>query len=104
MYKVLAVVILAMVGILALSYGNKETHTSKVLDKERIYSKENSYYLIYTEDGSFKLEDELFYGNFRSSDWYGKIQEGETYTFTTIGFRIGVFSSYPNIVNIEGIE
>lgn len=98
----------AIIGIISVNiavYANKETFTTTVTDKERIVTKNgdnlDSYYLIYTENGTYKLEDELLYGNFRSSDWYGKIKVDSTYEFTTIGFRIGFLSEYPNIVEFK---
>jgi hypothetical protein len=84
---------------------NKQTFIAKVTDKERITDQSgktvNSYYLIFTDKGTFKLEDDLFYGNFNSSDWYGQIQKDSTYTFHTIGYRSGFLSMYPNIVKFE---
>jgi hypothetical protein len=47
------------------------------------------------------LEDDIFYGNFNSSDWYGQIHRDSTYAFEVVGYRIGVLSSYPNIVNFK---
>lgn len=83
-------------------YGNKQTIKTKVISKERITTQNgdqiDSYYLIFTEAGPLKLEDELLYGNFNSSDWYGQIRKDSTYTFHTIGYRIGFMSSYPNII------
>lgn len=100
-----ASLILAIFGFSIARFTNKETFTAKVTDKERIVTGSadaiDSYYLIYTEDGTYKLEDELLYGNFRSSDWYGKIKVDSTYEFTTIGFRIGFMSEYPNIVDFK---
>lgn len=98
-------VFLGIVGFQVASLTHKETFTTTVTDKERIVKsngkKTDSYYLIYTENGTYKLEDELFYGNFRSSDWYGKIKIDSTYEFTTIGFRIGLLSQYPNIIEFK---
>jgi hypothetical protein len=87
-------------------YGNKQTIRTKVLEKERITvgtgnGNVESYYLIFTEAGPLKLEDEIFYGNFNSSDWYGQIHADSTYTFHTVGYRIGFLSEYPNIVNFQ---
>jgi uncharacterized membrane protein len=86
-------------------YGNKQTVTVKVTDKERIVQMSdgtsNSYYLIYTNEGTYKLDDNLIYGNFRSSDWYGKIKRDSTYTFDLIGYRIGFSSTYQEIVKFK---
>ena len=88
------------------SYANRNIVTTKVTDKERITMSSgnnsvSSIYLIYTDAGVFSLEDDLFYLNFNSSDWYGQIKRDSTYTFTTTGYRIGFLSKYPNIVKIQ---
>jgi hypothetical protein len=105
---IIGLVVLVFLGMIAFNFARfskKETFTTTVTDKERIVTKDgenlDSYYLIYTENGTYKLEDELLYGNFRSSDWYGKIKVDSTYEFTTIGFRIGFMSEYPNIVEFK---
>lgn len=96
---------IGIVGIEFARFAHKETVKTTVTGKERIVKGNldniESYYLIYTEDGTLKLEDELLYGNFKSSDWYGKIKVDSTYEFTTIGWRIGFFSAYPNIVKFK---
>ena len=101
-----AFIILGTLVFQCNGYGNKQTVTVKITGKERITESDgnkgiHSYYLIYSDSGTYKLEDELFYGNFNSSDWYGKIQEGNTYKFDLIGYRIGWLSSYQNIVKME---
>jgi len=104
---VLAIVmIVSAVGMKIFGYGNKQTIRTKVVGKERITNSDGngniqSYYLIYTEAGTLKLEDELLYGNFNSSDWYGQIRQDSTYSFETIGYRIGYLSEYPNIVKFN---
>jgi hypothetical protein len=102
---VVLVAILGGIGYTLSGYGNKETITVKVTDKERIVTisegTSSSYYLIYSDQGTYKLDDNLFYGNFRSSDWYGKIKKDSTYTFDLIGYRIGFISSYPEIVSYK---
>ena len=104
---VLAVImIIASIGMGIGGYGNKQTIRTKVVGKERITNSNSngqveSFYLIYTEAGTLKLEDELLYGNFNSSDWYGQIRQDSTYTFETVGYRIGYLSEYPNIVKFS---
>lgn len=102
------IVVMIVVGIFfSISrYNNKQTVKTKVTDKERITTSSGdgnveSYYLIFTEAGTFKLEDDLIYGNFNSSDWYGRIRRDSTYTFNLIGYRIGYMSEYPNIVGFR---
>jgi hypothetical protein len=90
-------------------YNNREIVTTKVVGKERItdFNSNNgtiSYYLVFTEAGTFKLEDDIVYGNFRSSDWYGDIKSDKVYEFEVIGWRIGYISEYPNIVNYKQLN
>jgi peptidoglycan hydrolase-like amidase len=100
-----ALVVIGAITFKILAYTNVETFTAKVAGKERITEKSGddfiSFYLVYTDKGTFKLEDDLFRGNFRSSDTYGKLRQDSTYTFTTAGYRIGIMSSYPNIIEVK---
>jgi hypothetical protein len=99
------VMIIGSIFLAVSGHQNRQKIKTKVTDKERITQqsgdKLNSFYLIYTEAGTFKLEDDIFYGNFNSSDWYGQIHRDSTYAFEVVGYRIGVLSSYPNIVNFK---
>jgi hypothetical protein len=106
MFIIVGALIIGGIAFSISGYSNKQTIKSKVTGKERITTsdgngKVDSYYLIFTEAGTLKLEDELFYGNFNSSDWYGQIRQDSTYTFHTVGYRNGFLSMYPNIVKFE---
>lgn len=105
---IIILVVVFIIGIIAFdisSYNNVKTITAKVEGKERITEssgdKIESFYLVYTDKGTFKLEDDLFRGNFYSSDVYGKLRQDSTYTFKTSGYRIGFVSSYPNIIEVK---
>ena len=83
---------------------NEQTYTVTVQDKERISDQDK--YLIYTldEDGNshvFEVTDSLFKWRWDSADTYNLIQVGNTYEFTTGGYRIPFLSMYPNIYTIE---
>lgn len=85
--------------------GTTETLTITVKDKERItYSVDKSTkskYLIFTESETFENTDAWFSGKFSSSDLYGKLNKGESYTVKVYGFRVPFLSWYRNIVRIE---
>lgn len=57
-------------------------------------------YLIYTSGGTFKDTDSMLAGKFSSSDLYGQLQTGHTYTLEVRGYRIPLMSEYPNILRI----
>lgn len=100
-----ALMIIGLIAFQISAYNNVETVTAKVEGKERVTQQVGetlqSFYLVYTDKGTFKLEDDLFRGIFRSSDTYGKLRQDNTYTFKTAGYRIGFMSSYPNIIEVK---
>lgn len=77
----------------------KETHVCKVTNKESVSKDKTHEYRVYTDKcGVFTVKDEAWLGKFNSADTYGKIQSGSSYTFQTVGWRNGFFSTFPNIV------
>jgi hypothetical protein len=98
-------IIIGVTVIGITGYANVNMVTVKVEGKERITTQNGkhleSYYLVYTDKGTLKLEDDLFRGNFYSSDIYGKLKQDSTYTFKTSGYRIGFMSEYPNIIEVK---
>ena len=86
--------------------------TCKVVDKDRsTESSKNgskSVFRIYTEgegcDGTYGLADNIFAGNFNSSDMYGRIKVGATYRLTTVGVRNGLFSSFKEITQLSEVS
>jgi hypothetical protein len=93
-----ALFILDFVGT---SYYGEHTVTGKVLDKEKVVKNQDSYYLIYTDNETFTIQDSLIKGQWRSSDIYGHIEKGQTYKLSVFGWRSGFFSMYRNIVKAE---
>ena len=104
-----AVFILAILFGLSVDYMNEQHITAKVLKTEHISEfsgsednlKVDNYYLVFTDKGTFKITDQLFFGKFDSSDLYGKLELGKTYTFEVYGFRIPILSMYQNIKKYE---
>lgn len=92
-----------------IEYGNKQTYTVTVKKTEQVTKATGSgedlsirsYYLVFTDKGVFRIEDQLFYDKFNSSDLYGELEAGGTYHITTTGFRSGFLSMYPNIVRVS---
>lgn len=81
---------------------NRYTITAVVTDKAVKNYNDNGRYLIYTKDSDgtilvMEIEDNIFVGQFNSSDIYAEIETGKTYTFDVSGSRVPFFSWYPNI-------
>ncbi|MFP4313413.1 MAG: DUF1523 family protein [Alphaproteobacteria bacterium] len=90
----------------AYNYGTERQVCFTVSDKERIVETDtdgntSSKYLVFTDVGTFENTDTLLRMKFRSSDLQGSLQEGESYNATVYGWRIGLMSNYPNIVDAK---
>lgn len=97
---ILGAFILALIVVgNALPYTNTQTLTCTVESKDRTRDKDgNSDMRVYTEDcGVLRVKDMFFAGEWNSADTYSKIKEGQTYTITTSGYRVGFLSSFPII-------
>ena len=109
--KIGAAVVIVL--FLALGFGgcmlyksSEKMVTFTVEDKERVTECDgngscSSYYLVFTNNGVYKNEDDMAYGKFRSSDLQGRLKEGQTFHCKVAGWRVGLFSMYPNIINCE---
>lgn len=79
-------------------WGSETTVTCTVDDKDRSSSQSGSVYRVYTDCGVFQVEDATARGQFASADLYADIENGATYEFTTIGWRVPFLSMFPNII------
>lgn len=66
--------------------------------------KVKSTYLIFTDHGVFRNDDAGWFVKFDSSDFYGNLDTGKTYTLKVYGWRIPFLSMYPNIVRMEEVK
>lgn len=108
--KNLSIALIALILLVAVAYpvtyySQWSTQEATVTGKERITKvvegNDQSYYLVYTDKGTFKIGDSIILFRFDSSDLYGSIKADSTYTFRTVGFRSGFLSEYPNVVTIN---
>jgi hypothetical protein len=104
-----ALVVLALIVIVAVSmvqFNTQETVSVTVTDKERVTTadhdgKVDSKYLIFTETETFENTDSIFAAKFNSSDFYGKMQKGDSCTFVVTGWRVPMMSMYRNIIKMD---
>lgn len=84
------------------SFYNQQEVTCKVTSKESVTKNNgNHQYRVYTSCGTYTIKDDLYIMRFDSADVYGSIQPNTTYTFNVGGFRIGLFSIFPNILQFR---
>lgn len=102
----LIIALIIFIPILPIFHTTTYTNVT-VVDKS--YSGESDGYLVWVEDENgvqyeLQNEDILLKGKFNSSTIQGKLKEGERYNIKTVGWRIPLFSSYPNIVEYEKVS
>jgi hypothetical protein len=59
--------------------------------------------LVYTSGGTFKNSDSLLAGKFNSSDVTGSLCPGGVYKLKVRGYRNGLLSMWPNILQVEAV-
>ena len=106
------VIVLAVALPMCSNYFNEKTVTTTVVSKENVCKSSGSgddarikcEYLIFTNAGTFKIEDALFgVTRFNSSDIYGRVREGHVYKIVYYGWRQPMFDMYPNIKSITEV-
>lgn len=87
----------------SILHGNQTQVTVTVCDKESVRSGDSHEYRVYTSGGAYKVADykALQDQRFDSADLYGRLQAGSSYTITTTGWRIPLFSMFQNIIKVE---
>ena len=102
-------IIISIVASLSILIGreidlsaNRYTITATVTDKAVKNYDDNGRYLIYTKDSDgtilvMEIEDNIFVGQFNSSEIYAEIETVKTYTFDVGGSRVPIYSRYPDI-------
>ena len=114
-YNTIVLIFMLLIVLFSIIYSvfasfNDHTYIATVTDKQRIVETHNhtitSYYLIFCKDDAgnyyeFKNEDSVLRMKYNSSSVYNQLEIGKKYKFTVVGFRIGLFSSYENIIKYE---
>ena len=83
----------------------KADHTCQVINKDRSTDSDgNSVYRVYTKNcGVLEVQDEWLVGQFNSADTFNSIQPGGTYDVSTLGWRNGFLSQFPNIIRAKQV-
>ena len=97
----IVLVVLSIIGYNIAWFSSSEEIEIKVNKTERINDKEDSKYLVYTDEETFENTDVTFLGKWDSSDIQGKLHSDSTYTVVVYGWRVPFFSMYRNITEIK---
>jgi len=90
-------------GMVAYTNSGKDiTCTVTNLDRVARSDSSGSDARVYTKDcGVLENVDAFLFGKHNSADVQGQIQPGKTYNFHVVGWRIPLFSSFPNITKVQ---
>jgi hypothetical protein len=103
------IAILLVLGLMAglgavdyyIGYHNETNVTDTITKTERVTKDDDSYYLVYGQNETYKITDMWLKKRFDSSDVYGRIAVGHTYNLHVIGMRIPILSEYRNILDAK---
>lgn len=89
-------------------YTERETRETVVTGKDRVCTgstdgTSDCKYLVFTERGTYQLSDSIIAGRWSSSDAYGQVKVCHRYEIESYGFRLPVFSAYPNITEMTDL-
>ena len=108
-YFVGFLVALSFIGLLVINpliaYNTRSEVSFTVKDKDRVCSHSakgsSCQYLIFTDGEVYADTDSLWYWKWNSSDVYGSLDAGKTYTAEVYGFRVPFLSWYKNIIKVS---
>lgn len=89
------------------NYAQVDTQTCTVTGKDRTSTgtQGQSDARVYTEQcGTLVVADSIIHPRFNSADLYGSLEVGKTYEMEVYGWRFGLFSMFPNILEAEEVN
>lgn len=84
---------------MAQVHWNERTISCHVTEKDR-GGKEDGM-RVYTSCGTFQNTDSILRGKNTSADIWARIHPGQTQTFHVVGWRLGLTSDFPNILDVR---
>lgn len=93
-------------GLTGCSNMNQQWHDNcTITKKDTLYGQDSDggtsrEYRLSTTCGTFTVGDSLA-GGFNSWDTWARLEEDKTYDIKTGGYRIGLFSTFPTVIDIR---
>lgn len=100
----LLIVLIGYLGLYPYTTSFETICTVQTKSIKQLSGEDHQTYLIGTDVGSFKIEDNVSHWQFKSFDLFSDLQENKTYRIKAYGWRSGLFSSFPNIYAVEKID
>jgi len=103
---IVIVMVVIIPGIVTYFYYQEENELTITVKEKWIKRSDDSgdrYMVSDTNGNVYEITDLFFAWRWNSSDLYAYIDEGETYHIRTYGWRVPLFSWYPNIVEAHKV-
>ena len=103
---IVVILLIAAGGIMSVTSSlHEETHTGcRVTDKDirgLNTNQDTQPPRVYTSCGTFEISDVPLAGHFSAGDVYGQLEEGETYSLVSRGWRVPFLSIFPSIIKVS---
>lgn len=95
-----AIFIFYIIGSIAYNKLTSDVVTATITKTESKIIEGKNVYMVYTDVGVFRCEDQWLELKFNSSDVYSKLVPNKKITFKEVGIKNNYFSYYPNIIKI----
>lgn len=94
-------------GILDFAYNHYNEHVATCTitgkDRSRNHETGSSEYRVYTKDcGTLSNKDAFLRTKYNSGDIQGQLVEQHAYRIRVVGWRLPYWSTFPNILAVEG--
>lgn len=96
---VAATILAAFPAAWAQTHYNERAITCHVNGKDR--GGKDDGMRVYTTCGTFQNTDSILRGKNTSADLWGRIEVGKTQDFHVVGWRLGLTSDFPNILEVR---
>jgi hypothetical protein len=101
------IAVILIIFVCSIPAMHVETYTVEVTKTE--ITGDNDY-MVFGKDTTtgqtrtFTLNDSFWHGSWDTADLYANLVIGQTYTFRATGWRIPLFSAFPNIIEITSVQ
>lgn len=103
LYAITAFVLIVVCSNLVIWMTSTRDISAIVVLKEVVVYKVNDqyihYYLIYTDQGVFKLNNDVTSNGVPCNEWYSSLKSYQRYNMTVHGYRNEMLGLYPKVIN-----
>lgn len=105
LYAIMAFALIIICSNVVIWMTSTRDVSAIVVLKEVVISKVDDryihYYLIYTDQGVFKLDNDIVSNNVPCNEWYSSLEAYQRYDMTVHGYRNEMLGLYPKVISFN---